>query len=104
MRNGDAENSGWLAGGGEMGARMRAKDWSATTARLPGNLAAKRQNGGQHMPQFAFSDPALAWSRTTDHLQRHLHSLPWRHKASGDARRDRAQGLGGDLGHDRANA
>jgi hypothetical protein len=35
MRNGDAENSGWLAGGGEMGARMRAKDWSATPLGSP---------------------------------------------------------------------
>ena len=26
----DLEASAWLAGGGEMGARMRAKDWSAT--------------------------------------------------------------------------
>ena len=31
----DLEAPAWLAGGGEMGARMRAKDWSATPLGYP---------------------------------------------------------------------
>ena len=39
------------------------------------DMAAKCQNGGQHMSQLARSDRALAWSRTEGDGERQLHSL-----------------------------
>jgi signal transduction histidine kinase/DNA-binding NarL/FixJ family response regulator len=35
MRQSDLESIGWLAGGGEMGARVRAKDWAVTPLGAP---------------------------------------------------------------------
>src|SRR3981189_2371948 len=77
---------------------VRITTWTA------GDMVAKRQNGGQHMSQLARSDRALARSRTEASLQRYLHSLPRRDEASGDARRTRTRGMGGDLGGGRPKA
>src|SRR3977135_2521012 len=93
--------SHWWRRDGRANARQGLVRFTTWTS---GEMVPKRQNGGQHMSQRARSDRALAWSRTEASLQRYLHSLPRRDEASGDARRTRTRGMGGDLGGDGANA
>jgi CheY-like chemotaxis protein len=46
MIGGDCTSPPWLAGGGEMGARMRAKDWSATPLGHPKTWSRSIQTAG----------------------------------------------------------
>jgi hypothetical protein len=52
----------FLSGGGELGAMVRAYDWSKTSLGPSQQMAAKSENGRQHVPRLVVSDCDLVGS------------------------------------------
>ena len=52
----------FLAGGGEIGALMRAKSWSDTLLGAPEDLARGPEDGRQHLPELSLPHIAVVGS------------------------------------------
>ena len=92
-----------LAGGGEMGALMRAVDWAATPLGPLDALAAEPADRGQHLPRLALPDRPLLGAATTSCSTTTRTPDP-RQEAPVGARPALPGGVVRDLGRDRADA
>ena len=96
-----SRNFDFLAGGGEMGERMRALDWSKTPLGAGRGMAAVAQNHRSRHARFALCDVDAVGTGTHLFLQRCL-STDRRHEARLGARCTFGQGLGGNLARHRS--